>query len=372
MIGSNRTIRCLGALLAGALAVAACGGGSDGPPADDNALCGVGASAEPVTVPAPASSDGLTLTLVTHDAFAVSDGIFDAFTAETGVTVEVVETSDVGTMVGEAILTAGDPVGDVLYGIDNTFLCRGLRADLFVPYESPALATVPAALQLDDQHRVTPIDRADVCVNFWVDAVPATPTSMDDLIRPEFAGTFVTQNPETSSPGLAFLLATVARYGEDGWEDYWRALAANDLEVTPGWTEAYTGSFVAGGGERSIVTSYASSPVAEVVFADPPRDTPPTAILADSCVEQIEFAGILRGTDQPAAAARLVDFLLSDTFQADMPLNMFVFPASRSAPLPEPFAAHAAVPADPLRVDPERIEERRDDWTERWTEIVLG
>ena len=312
--------------------------------------------------------------LVTHDSFLLSEGTLDAFTAETGLEVDVVQGGDAGEVVARAILSAGAPEADVLFGIDNTFLQRGLDADLFVPYESPALATVPDELELDaGSFRVTPIDYGDVCVNYWTDAVPGgtPPATLDDLARPEFASSFVTQDPEASSPGFAFLLATIAAYG-DGWEDYWQRLADGGVSVTTGWTDAYYGQFVAGGGEKAIVTSYASSPVAEVVFADPPVDAPPTGVVADSCFRQIEFAGILAGSENRAGAQLLVDFMLSETFQADIPLNMFVAPANAEVAVPEVFTAHAAQPSRTLTLSPAEIEANRADWTERWRRIVLG
>ena len=314
---------------------------------------------------------GTTVRLLTHDSFSVSDGLFDGFTLETGVEVEVVNAGDAGELVARAILSADDPEGDVLFGIDNTFLQRGLDAGLFLPHQSPGLGNVPEELQLDPEYRVTPIDYGDVCINYWIDQVDEAPTSLDDLTRPELAASFVTQDPETSSPGFAFLLATIARYGEDGWEDYWSELRAGGVTVTPGWNDAYYGEFVAGGGDKALVTSYGSSPVAEVLFATEPIDEPPTGVLADSCFRQIEFAGILAGTEHPAEAAALIDFMLSETFQADIPLNMFVSPANGEVELPELYAQHAAEVAEPLILDPATIEANRNDWTERWAEIVL-
>ena len=312
-----------------------------------------------------------TVTLVTHDSFLVSPETFEAFTAETGYEVEVLNAGDTGQLVSEAILTSGSPLGDVLFGIDNTFLQRGLDADLFEAYESPALADVPDEFELDPDHRVTPVDFGDVCLNFWIDALEAgPPAGLDDLLAPEFEGQLVVQSPETSSPGLAFLLATIAEYGE-GWEEYWAGLRANGVAVTAGWEDAYYGDFVAGGGDRSIVVSYASSPPAEVVFAAEPIDEPPTGVVTDSCYRQIEFAGILAGTDVVEGARLLVDFMLSPTFQNDVPLNMFVFPVSTEAELPAVFVEHAEVAADPLILDPAEVEANRDRWTERWVEIVL-
>jgi thiamine transport system substrate-binding protein len=276
-------------------------------------------------------------------------------------------------MVSAAILTKDNPTADVMYGIDNTFLQRGLDNDLFLPYSSISLEVLDFDLLLDPEFRVTPINFGDVCANYWIDALPGdAPTTLDDLIDPVNRGEFVTSNPETSSPGLAFLLATIARYGEDGWQDYWQALVDNDVSITPGWNDAYYGEFTAGGGERSIVMSYASSRPAEVIFADPPIDTPPTGVLLDSCFRQVEFAGILNGTTEIEAAGQLIDFMTDIEFQEDIPLNMFVYPANTTASLPAEFVEFGQLSDDPLTLSPAEIEAGRQAWTERWVEIVLG
>ena len=328
-------------------------------------------SADATTVGNEPSTDPSSITLLTHDSFALSDETLVLFTAQTGIEVQILQAGDTGTMVSEAILTADNPLGDVMFGVDNTFLARALNADLFEPYESPNLADVPDVFKLDPQHRVTPIDFGDVCINYWTDALPADPpTTLEDLASPEFAGQLVVQNPETSSPGLAFLLATIA--GTDDWEQFWADLVDNGVAVTAGWEDAYYGEFISGGGERSMVVSYASSPPAEVIYASSPIDTPPTQVLLDSCFRQIEFAGVLSGTDHPAEAQALIDFMLTPTFQDDVPLNMFVFPVANSATLPQAFVDHAQIANDPLFVDPADIEAHRDEWTDRWVEIVLG
>lgn len=322
---------------------------------------------------ASCGNEDITLKLITHDSFLVSEGIFDSFTQESGIEVEVLSSGDAGALVSRAVLTAGQPEGDVLFGIDNTFLQRGLDADVFVQFESAGLANVPAELQLDDQNRVTPIDYGDVCVNYWIDALPdgKAPQTLADLAKPEFASSFVTQDPEQSSPGFAFLLATIAAMG-DGWETYWAEMIANGLAIGSGWNETYYGDFIAGGGDRALVTSYGTSPAAEVLFATEPTDVAPTGVLIDSCFRQIEFAGILRGTENPEAAGKLIDFMLSDTFQADIPLNMFVYPANSSTELPDVFTKFSAVVPTPRSLSPAEIEENRLAWTERWNEIVRG
>lgn len=329
--------------------------------------------------------------LITHDSFAISESVLEEFTNQTGIQVELFKATDVGELVAQVILSKDNPVADVIYGIDNTFLANALTADIFIPYRPQLADRVDESLLAGEDWVVTPVDYGDVCINYWADAFAEDPpNSMDDLTDERYRGTFVTQHPESSSPGLAFLLATIAKYGDNtardnntrdntsndtpasyGWQDYWRDLRANDLLVVSNWSSAYYGEFSAGGGERPIVTSYASSPVAEVVFAAPPVDSPPTKVVLDSCFRQVEYAGILKNTDRLAASQLLMDFLLTAEFQEDIPLNMFVFPANTDAQLPEPFRAHAQIPTQALTLSLSEIAENRDRWIDEWIEIVL-
>jgi thiamine transport system substrate-binding protein len=347
-------MRRLGVMLSLTAAIAAgCGGGED-------------------------PSAARTVKLVTHDSFSISESVLDDFENRTGIAIQIVQSGDAGEMVTRLALTKGKPVGDVAFGVDNTFLSRALEEDVFVPYQSPRLVYVNDEYLLDDKFRVTPVDRGEVCINydlrrFGADGPPA-PSSLSDLTDPKYRNQLVVQNPATSSPGLAFLLATIERFGEPGWEDYWRKLKANGVEVASGWEEAYNDRFSAGGGngDRPMVVSYASSPPAAVHFAADPGAPATTAALEDGCFRQIEFAGILKGTEREDDAKRVIDFLLSAEFQEDMPLNMFVFPVRNGTELPPVFEEHAAQPEEVLEMAPNRIEANRERWIERWTSLMSG
>jgi thiamine transport system substrate-binding protein len=329
------------------------------------------------------SAQDNTLILVTHDSFNVSESVLDQFEAETGITVQILRSGDTGTMLNQSILSRANPLGDVLFGVDNTFLSRALDNDLFIPYQSSLLEDVPETFVLDSQYRVTPIDYGDVCLNYDVSYFEqhelAPPESLMDLTDESYKGLLVVQNPATSSPGLAFLLTTVGAFGTEGeytYLDFWSDLAANDVLVVDGWETAYYGEFSgSGGGQgmRPIVVSYASSPPAEVFFRDPQPETAPTAsVVADgTCFRQIEFAGILAGTQRLEAAQQFIDFMLSVPFQEDVPLQMFVFPVNPAAELPEVFVEFAAIPENTVAVSAEDIEENRELWIQAWTETVL-
>jgi len=332
-----------------------------------------------VLTAAPSSAASTTtITLVTHDSFAVSKRVLRAFEDRTGIHVKVLQAGDAGAALNQVILTKSNPIGDVFFGVDNTFLSRALQSGVFAEYRSPALSTVPAAYQLDPSHHLTPVDHGDVCINYdkqWFakKGIPV-PTTLDDLTKPAYKGLLVTEDASQSSPGLAFLLATIARYGENGWRDYWDKLKANDVQVVNDWTSAYDGTFTQGGGKgtRPLVVSYASSPPAAVYYSKPQPKTSPVGTMLDSCFRQVEFAGVIKGTTHVAAARKLVDFMLSNEFQADMPLQMFVFPVVDGTALPPVFEKFAEVAPHPLSLPATDIAKHRDDWIEQWTQTVLG
>ncbi len=324
-----------------------------------------------------------SVVVLTHDSFAMSEAVLEAFEEYTGFTLEILRSGDAGQMVNQAILSKNNPLGDVLYGVDNTFLSRALKAGIFAPYESPKLENVAGGFLPDDTFRVTPINFGDVCLNYDISYFEEQelplPQSLSDLTGPEYAGLLVAENPATSSPGLAFLLATIAEFGDDGestYLDYWQALADNDLLVVDGWTDAYYGEFTVGSrgvGGRPLVVSYASSPPAEVIYGEDPEAGAVTgAIIGDNmCYRQIEYAGVLEGGTNPDGARKFIDFMLSPAFQEEMPLNMFVFPVVENIMLPEEFTAYAAIAENPASLDPARIEENREAWIQAWAAVML-
>jgi thiamine transport system substrate-binding protein len=343
------------------------------------ALASAAASIEPQPRSlAQAAAEPTVITLMTHDSFAASEKVLAEFEKANNAKIKVLPSGDAGAALNLAILSKNNPLGDVFFGVDNTFLSRALKADIFEPYNSPALADVPDQFKLDPTNRLLPVDYGDVCLNYdkawFAKKGIQPPANLEDLIKPAYKGLTVVENPATSSPGLAFLLATIGHFGEKGYLDYWKALRANDVLVVDGWEQAYYSNFTAASdGSRPIVVSYASSPPAEVYFAKTPLTEAPTGVvLSDgSCFRQIEFVGILKGTKHLALAEKLVDFMLSKTFQEDVPLQMFVFPVNQKAGLPDVFVKYAQIPAKPAYVSPQAIDANREAWIEAWTQTVL-
>jgi thiamine transport system substrate-binding protein len=327
-----------------------------------------------------------TLRVMTYDSFSVSEDVIAQFEDAHNVTVQFLQAGDAGTMLNQAILSRDNPQADVLYGVDNAFLSRALEAGIFTPYQAENLDHVPQAMHLDPEYRAVPVTYGDVCLNYdkaYVEenAMPI-PESLRDLTQPGYEGLLVVENPASSSPGLAFLVTTIGVFGENGSEDdytyldFWQDLRDNDVLVVDGWDTAYYTEFSGGAygeGMRPLVVSYATSPAAEVYFSEGALSEPPTGAVTapNTCFRQIEFAGILKGTQQRDLAEAFIEFLLSDTFQSDIPLQMWVFPASTEAELPQVFKDFALKAEDPAEVPYAAIEQNREQWIEAWTDVVL-
>ncbi len=320
-----------------------------------------------------------TLTVMTHDSFSISEDVVKAFETANNAKVTFLQSGDAGAVLNKAILTKEAPLADVLFGVDNTFLSRAIEAEIFESYASPELANIPDAFKLDSSNKALPVDYGDVCINYdknyFTDNSLAVPQSLEDLTRPEYANLLVVENPATSSTGLAFMLATVAHFGEDGYLTYWSDLKANGIVVVDGWETAYYTNFSAssGKGPQPMVVSYGTSPAAEVIFADPPIDDAPTASILgpDTCFRQIEFVGILKGTQNRALAEKFVDYMLGKQFQVDMPLQMFVYPVNTGVYLPDEFIQFAQTPQQPATLAPDLIAAKRDNWIQEWTDVVM-
>ncbi len=345
---------------------------------------GAAAVSEGTTAAAPAEgqpgTEAATLVVATHDSFAVSEDVVKEFEQANNAKLQFLTLGDAGAALNKVILSKDAPLADVFFGVDNTFLSRALKADIFEPYAATGVDAVSPDLRLAPNDELTPIDYGFVNLNAdaaWFAAKGlALPKSLEDLTKPEYKGLLVAPNPATSSPGLAFLLATIGHFGEDGYLEFWQGLRANDVLITDGWNEAYFEHFTVGSGgkgDRPLVVSYASSPPADVVYATDGR-TEPASVNLDlpgGAFRQVEFAGVLRGAKQPELARRFVDYMLGTRFQEDIPLQMFVYPVNPAAKLPEVFTKFAAPPAEPAAVDPAAIDANRERWVQAWTDAVL-
>jgi thiamine transport system substrate-binding protein len=322
---------------------------------------------------AAAGNAGATVTIATHDSWAMSKKVLADFKAKTGITVKIQPHGDAGELTNKLVLTKGNPLADGVFGIDNTFASRAVDEGVLAKYAAHQPSSASAFdLAGGGGDYLTPIDFGDVCVNiddtWFAKRKIAPPKTFADLADPTYKNLLVTPGATSSSPGLAFLAATIGTYG-DGWKDYWKKLVANGVKIDAGWEDAYTVDFTAGGGrgDRPIVVSYSSSPPFTVPKGG---DKPTTSALLDTCFRQVEYAGVLKGADNPKGAEEFIDFMLSHEFQSALPENMYVYPVDTSVPLPPDWAKWAPVSPDPVEVPAADITAHRTEWLRDWRDLT--
>jgi thiamine transport system substrate-binding protein len=317
-----------------------------------------------------------TLRVLTHGSFDLPKELLAQFEKDAGVKLQIVKAGDAGEMTNKLILTRARPIADVVYGIDNTMLPRAMAAGVIEPYTGPASQRVSAATLGDG---VVPVDYGYVSLNidkaWFAQKGLALPATLEDLTRPEYARLLVVQNPATSSPGLAFLQATVAGLGEEAAFKWWGQMRANGMKVVKGWTEAYYTEFTRNGGTRPIVVSYASSPAAEVFYAKEKISVSPTAnlFLKGSVFRQVEGVALVKGGKPAAreAAGLFIEFLRSGPVQQALQTSMWMFPAEFGAARVDVMKLHANEPTAFDNPGAAEASAKSKAWLQRWTRTVL-
>lgn len=313
------------------------------------------------------------LRVLVHGSFSLPKPLLAKFESEAGLKLSIVKGGDAGEMLNKLILTKAQPIADVVFGIDNALAVKAQAAQVLDPYDGPA-AQRPAAVPLAPG--LVAVNYGHVTLNYdraWFarSAVPL-PRSLEDLAQPAYRNLVAVQNPATSSPGYAFLLATVAGLGEEAAFDWWGRMRANGVKVTKGWSEAYYTEFTRNGGARPLVVSYASSPAAEVFYSKEKISAPPTGSLSlkGGVFRQVEGVALVRGGQQREAARRFIEFMRSPAVQEALQTSMWMAPVEPGIARAE-VMRHAPEPGTFDNPPVETIAARGADWVSRWTQVVL-
>lgn len=329
----------------------------------------LGASITTTALPAAAQE----LRVLVHGSFSLPKPLLAQFESQAGVKLSILKGGDAAEMLNKLILTRAQPIADVVFGIDNALSAKAKGADVLEPYAGPAAQrATPVALS----GALVPVDYGYVTLNYdrtWFARTGlALPRSLEDLAQPAYRNLLAVQNPATSSPGHAFLLATIAGLGEPAAFDWWARMRANGLKVTKGWSEAYYTEFTRNGGSRPLVVSYATSPAAEVFYSKEKITEPPTGSLAlkGGVFRQVEGVALVRGGQQREAAQRFIEFLRSAPVQEALQTSMWMYPAEPRTPQPD-VMRHAAEPTAFDALPQETIAARGADWVAQWTRVVL-
>ncbi len=305
------------------------------------------------------------LVIYTYDSFpaGLEEHIRSTLEAE-GVTSEMLRFEDSGGVMAQILLEKDNPQADVVIGLDNTYLARAIEEDLFQTYKPVGLALAHERLLVDPEYRLIPFDYGSITFNYDSELLPNPPESWEELLDPAYRDKIIVMNPTTASPGRNFLLFTIAEFGEDGYLDFWEELKPNILTVTAGWSEGY-GLYTQG--EAPIVLSYDTSPAYHLHFED--TDRYKNLIFNGRAYAQVEVAGMLKGAENPDAAKRCMDVIVSKEFQDLVPLNNIMYPVHPEAELPKAFI-EAESATEIVNMDERKVAEKLDEWLAAWEELM--
>ncbi|MDO5746104.1 MAG: thiamine ABC transporter substrate-binding protein [Actinomycetaceae bacterium] len=319
---------------------------------------------------AQSGAESKEVTLVTHNNFNLPKESIAAFEKESGLKLHLVQSDSGAELVNKLKLRKDNPIGDAVYGLATNDMGAVAKEGLLAPLDISLPEGAKTSAHPDEPNAV-PIDRGDICVNIDTEYFQkkglAEPKTLDDLTKPEYKGLFVTINASDVT-GFGFFAATVARYGADGWQDYWKKLKANDVRIVPGWTEAYQEDFTQGGndGKYPIVLSYEGSPAYTV---DEAVTKTTTKALPDTCYQNVEYAGVLTNAKNPKNAQKVIEWLLSQSVQSQIPDNMYMYPVDSSVELPKAYQlAPQSKEASILKGSD--VVENQEKWVKEWTELV--
>ena len=338
------------------------------------------------------------LRVLVHSSFSLPKPLLTQFELDAGVKLVVIKAGDAGEMLNKLILTRAQPIADVVFGLDNALIGKAAAANVLDSYSGPAAQRAPVASlagsptgsqagstadsragsKPDSAQRMLllPVDYGYVTINYdrtWFSKNNlALPKTLEELAQPAYRNLLAVQNPATSSPGYAFMLATIAGLGEESAFGWWARMRANDVKVAKGWSEAYYTEFTRNGGTRPLVVSYASSPAAEVFYSKAKITEPPTGslVLKGGVFRQVEGVALVKGGAQREAAQKFVEFMRSPAVQQALQTEMWMFPVEPGVARPE-VMRHAVEPAAFDNPAPEVILEKGTGWVSRWTRVVL-
>ena len=336
-----------------------------------------------VILDAGRESDGV-LRILTYDIAAFSDEMLATFTEQTGYEVEMIRADDSGGILEQLLQTQKAQQADLAIGLDNTYLQTALNFCLLQPHEVSQQGISQTALEPYDGPYALPFDRGDVCLNYDESRVDGTnltaPISLWNLTEPAWEGLTAFPSPVTSSPGRAFMSATVDYFENDEDEttdafDWWKAMADNRAIFTTGWTEAYEihysggyGAWVEGHlGDAAMTVSYCHSPGVEAFYSE--NWTKSTSLtLERSTFHQVEYAGVINGGTEVQAANAFIEYLLSEEVNRNMPENNLMQSVLVNAVWPETngYAYHTDVPTMNADISNQRIAEEMEDWLVEW------
>lgn len=307
------------------------------------------------------------LVVYTYDSFASTIAVktIPIFEKMYDVKVKVLSFGDAGSVLSRIILEKESPRADVIVGLDQALLKKAVDAGVLEKYQSPKLSNIVLESLKDPSDFGTPYDYGAIAIVYNTESIDKPPTSFEELLNARWKRSLVVEDPRTSSTGLAFLLWTIGVYGEENFLNYWSRLKDSILTVTPGWDEAFNLLEL---GEADMMVSYATDGAYSYHEYGVLKYMP--IAMQEGAFVQVEYASIVKGAANRDLAEKFIDFLLSEGFQREVPLNQWMYPVVE-VEMPEAFE-YALKIDKTVSIDYEIVSEKLDSWLDSWAELMTA
>ncbi|MHA1198677.1 MAG: thiamine ABC transporter substrate-binding protein [Candidatus Heimdallarchaeaceae archaeon] len=359
------------------------------------------------------NADDYSLVIYTYESLLADPGydFISAYASYSGIPtseIRIVYMEDANSVLSKAILEKDDPTADVLIGLDNVMIHDAKEEGILQIYDSPTLVNISETLvtNLDPEKYLLPYDYGIIALWYDLNRINTSTNpeleylTLDDILEYDLDKQLIVEDPTLSSPGLGFLLWTIAIYGDpeinfegvlgQNWRDWWSE-AKSDLRIASSWGDAFS-IYYTPEEDRPMMVSYGTSPAYDVCHPDygvgegnPPPSAAvvshenPTAlqIIMKNAWLQIEGIGLVNNAPHTVEAKKFIDWFLDQELQDNIPLNNWMYPANLHANIPTCFADNSISPDSMTQLlndilTPDMIEDNLNDWLKDWEAEVAS
>jgi len=303
-----------------------------------------------------------SLTIYTYDSFVSEWGpgpiIQKIFEEKFDTNIKFIAVDSAATLLNTIILEGTSTKADIVLGLDMNLLDNAENSKLF---EEHKIKNLNEMLELPikwESKKFIPYNYGYFAFVYNNKKFNKVPKSMKELIN-ETDARIVIQDPRTSTPGLGLLTWMKAIYGNKAQPE-WKKLNKKIVTVTKGWTDAYYNIFLSG--EADLVLSYTTSPAAHMMFEN---NNDFSAInFEEGNYLTIEFAGILKSSQNKIQANNFINFILTEEFQSVIPSTNIMYPVTKIDNLPKAFKSLKKPKV--LQILPSSISKNKDIWINEW------
>jgi iron(III) transport system substrate-binding protein len=266
-----------------------------------------------------AGTAGGVVNVYSHRHYDIDRQLFEAFTAQTGIRVNVVSGS-ADELITRLQMEGASSPADVLITVDAGRLHRARERGLLQPVESAVLEEqIPARFRDPDGYWWGLTTRARVLVYSRSRVRPEEIPTYETLAGPEWRGRVLVRSSENVY-NQSLLASMIEQQGEAAALSWAQGIARNLARSPSGGDTDQVKAVAAGVGDVAITNTYYVAKLATSDDAEEQRVYAQVGVVFPNQADRgthinVSGAGVTAHAPNPANAVRLIEFLVSDEAQ---------------------------------------------------------